>query len=85
MIQSIDREYKTVTPWVLGDRAARLPRSRPKFAWPQRQSKFWVQITTHGRLAIGARGEGRMGICVRICFDAQDDDGQGRGDSRSMA
>lgn len=33
-----------------------------EFAWPRRESKFWVQVTTHGRLAIGARGEEAWGF-----------------------
>lgn len=34
----------------------------------KQESKFWVQAATHGRLAIGTRGEERMGIRLRICL-----------------
>jgi len=69
---SINRSYaiEAVTPWALGDSKQHFQGAGQSSRGPaeKQESKFWVQVTTHGRLAIGARGEQSMGIPLRICL-----------------
>ena len=72
---SINRSYaiETVTPWALGEPKtasciSKKQRESSRGPASKQESKFWVQAATHGRLAMGTRGEERMGIRLRICL-----------------